>query len=79
MKLPNLESLLRLRKRLAEVALFLFLMTALPAVYAMSQIERRELNRTAIVQVYTRRSRNRALYRRYGIDPFSSYYLPLSS
>ena len=57
------------RKGLAELALFLFLRTALPAVYAMSQIERREWNRPAIVQVQTLRSRRRALDRRYGLHP----------
>ena len=55
-----------IRKRLAELAVFFFLMTVAPAVYAMSQVERREINRAAIVQVERLRRRRRALDRRYG-------------
>jgi hypothetical protein len=57
----------KFKKGLAELALYLFLRTALPAVYAMSQIERREWNRPAIVQVYSVRYRRRALDRREGL------------
>lgn len=64
---------IRLRRALAELALFFLLRTALPAVYAMSQIERREWNRPAIVQVQTVRTRNRALYRRYALPSVPAF------
>ncbi|HWF43442.1 MAG TPA: hypothetical protein VG537_02260 [Candidatus Kapabacteria bacterium] len=55
------------RKKLAELALFFFLISVAPAVYAMSQVERREINRAPIVQMESFRRRQRALERRYGM------------
>jgi hypothetical protein len=57
---------LRLRKLLAKAAMFVFLLTVSPAVYAMSEMESREMRRVAIVQMVTVRVRRRALDRRYG-------------
>jgi hypothetical protein len=58
--------ILRIRKLIAKAAMFVFLLTVSPAVYAMSEIESREMRRVAIVQMVTVRMRTRALDRRYG-------------
>ena len=51
-------------------------MTVAPAVYAMSQVEQREVNRAAIVQVERLRRRRRALDRRYGYLPMFDIPVP---
>ncbi|MFI5201752.1 MAG: hypothetical protein ACHQNE_05155 [Candidatus Kapaibacterium sp.] len=57
---------IRLRKSLAGAAMLVYLLTVSP-VYAMSEIERREIHRPAIVQTIAVRPRHRrALGRRYG-------------
>ena len=61
--MPEFRNSFNLRKQLAELAMFVFLITVAP-VYAMSRIEGRELERAAIVQVINPRQRNRALARR---------------
>ena len=57
----------RIRKLLAEAAMFVFLMTVSPAIYAMAEVESREIRRVAIVHVISLRERRRALARRYGL------------
>jgi hypothetical protein len=56
---------IRLRKSLAQAAMLAYLLTVSP-VYAMSEIENREMLRPAIVQTISIRQRRRALDRRYG-------------
>ncbi len=55
-----------LRKRLAELAFLLFLLSVAPVVYAAAEIERKDLRRAPITRVMTQRRRSRALYRHYG-------------
>ncbi len=57
----------RLRRALAELAVLTYLLTVAP-VYAMSEIERREIHEPAIVQMVRARERRRALDRRYGVQ-----------
>ena len=64
---------LRIRKLLAKAAMFVFLITVSPAVYAMSELESREMRRVAIVQMVTVRVRRRALDRRYGRTSLLQY------
>ncbi len=59
---------IRLRKSLARAAMFVYLLTISP-VYAMAEIEHREMNRPAIVQMVSFRQRHRALDRHYGYHP----------
>jgi hypothetical protein len=63
----------RIRKLLAKAAMFVFLLTVSPTVYAMSEMESREMRRVAIVQMVTVRSRRRALDRRYGRTDIIKY------
>lgn len=56
---------MRVRGILAQVAMVVYLLTAAP-VLAMAEVERREINRPAIVQTIAIRERRRALDRRYG-------------
>ena len=48
--------------------MLVYLLTAAP-VLAMAEVERREINRPAIVQTIAFRERRRALDRRYGTQP----------
>jgi len=63
-----------IRKWLAEAAMFIFLLTVSP-VYAMSEIESRESERPAVVQMAVLRERRRALDRRHGQPFIHAYYL----
>ena len=63
----------RIKKVIAEAALFLFFMTAAPAVYAMAEIDTRDLRRAAVVQMVTIRQRRRALDRRHGYTNIIQY------
>ena len=56
---------IRLRRSLAQAAMLVYLLTVSP-VYAMSEIEHREMRRPAIVQTISVHQRRRALDRRYG-------------
>jgi len=69
------DSIFDIRRQLAELAMFFFLLTVAP-VYAMSRIEGREFQRQAIVQVISPRRRNRALGRRHLLDgAYTSYVM----
>jgi hypothetical protein len=55
-----------LHKRILQIALFFFLFSVGPVLYAAAEIEQKNLRRTPITRVVTLRRRERALYRRYG-------------
>ncbi|MDP4199019.1 MAG: hypothetical protein Q8922_13205 [Bacteroidota bacterium] len=68
-----------LRKRIAELAFFLFLISVGPVVYAAAEIEQKQWRRTPITRIINQRQRSRALYRRYGAilqSPFVPQIVP---
>ncbi len=65
---------MRVRKAIAEAAMFIFLVTVTP-VYAISEIESRPIRRTVQTEMFSMRMRRRALTRRYGtFESFGTIY-----